>query len=209
VQTLSTVAAALVLIVAVGQVRSGALSVGALIAYLLYIDMVFSPIQQLSQVFDGYQQAAVGLSRIKDLLRLRTTVPPAVDPVPVPAAGLSGQAFITNTVYWRPPGNRTPTPGEQMACAPFLDRAVTLVKPKALLLVGGAAAKSVLKKDEGILRLRGRWFDWRSSDGALELPAMPTLHPAFLLRDPRMKGEAWKDLQRVMAEMGLKAPQKQ
>ncbi len=63
------------LVLAVGQVRSGALSVGALIAYLLYIDMVFSPIQQLSQVFDGYQQAAVGLSRIKDLLRLRTSTP--------------------------------------------------------------------------------------------------------------------------------------
>jgi ATP-binding cassette subfamily B protein len=90
VQTLSTVASALVLVVAVGQVRSGALSVGALIAYLLYIDMVFSPIQSLSQVFDSYQQAAVGLARIKDLLRLRTTVPPAVDPVPVPASGFSG-----------------------------------------------------------------------------------------------------------------------
>jgi len=90
VQTLSTVASALVLVVAVSQVRSGALSVGALIAYLLYIDMVFAPIQQLSQVFDGYQQAAVGLSRIKDLLRMRTTVPPVADPVPVPAAGLTG-----------------------------------------------------------------------------------------------------------------------
>ncbi|HEY6494569.1 MAG TPA: ABC transporter ATP-binding protein [Trebonia sp.] len=90
VQTLSTVASALVLVVAVGQVRSGALSVGALIAYLLYIDMVFSPIQSLSQVFDGYQQAAVGLARIKDLLRLRTTVPPAAAPVPVPEAGLTG-----------------------------------------------------------------------------------------------------------------------
>jgi ATP-binding cassette subfamily B protein len=90
VQTLSTVASALVLVVAVGQVRTNALSVGALIAYLLYIDMVFAPIQSLSQVFDGYQQAAVGLARIKDLLRLRTTVPPAADPVPVPAAGFTG-----------------------------------------------------------------------------------------------------------------------
>jgi len=90
VQTLSTVASALVLIVAVGQVRSGALSVGALIAYLLYIDMVFSPIQSLSQVFDGYQQAAVGLQRIKDLLRLSTSTPPAVSPTPVPAVGLTG-----------------------------------------------------------------------------------------------------------------------
>jgi ATP-binding cassette subfamily B protein len=90
VQTLSTVASALVLVVAVGQVRSGALSVGALIAYLLYIDMVFAPIQSLSQVFDGYQQAAVGLQRIKDLLRLSTSTPPSAAPVPVPDAGLSG-----------------------------------------------------------------------------------------------------------------------
>ena len=89
VQTLSTVASALVLVVAVGQVRSGALSVGALIAYLLYIDMVFAPIQSLSQVFDGYQQAAVGLQRIKDLLRLSTSTPPPAVPVPVPDAGLT------------------------------------------------------------------------------------------------------------------------
>jgi ATP-binding cassette subfamily B protein len=90
VQTLSTVASALVLVVAVGQVRSGALSVGALIAYLLYIDMVFAPIQSLSQVFDGYQQAAVGLQRIKDLLRLSTSTPPSASPVEVPDTGLSG-----------------------------------------------------------------------------------------------------------------------
>ena len=98
VQTLSTVASALVLVVAVGQVHSGALSVGALIAYLLYIDMVFSPIQQLSQVFDGYQQAAVGVSRIKDLMRLRTSVPEPKSPVPVPA-GVSGSANYTK-VGW-------------------------------------------------------------------------------------------------------------
>jgi ATP-binding cassette subfamily B protein len=76
VQTLSTVAGAIVLVIAVGQVRDGALTAGALIAYLLYIDMVFAPVQQLSQVFDGYQQAMVGLSRITDLLRLSTSTPP-------------------------------------------------------------------------------------------------------------------------------------
>jgi ATP-binding cassette subfamily B protein len=99
VQTLSTVASALVLVVAVGQVHSGALSVGALIAYLLYVDMVFAPIQQLSQVFDGYQQASVGLSRIKDLLRLRTTVPPAADPLPVPAAGFTGRIELRDVRF--------------------------------------------------------------------------------------------------------------
>jgi DNA polymerase len=110
------------------------------------------------------------------------------------AAGVAERAFITNTVFWRPPGNRTPTPAEQAICAPFVERAIALVKPSMLLLVGGASAKAVLKKDEGILSLRGRWHEWRSADGALELPAMPTLHPAFLLRQPAAKKRAWADL---------------
>ena len=110
------------------------------------------------------------------------------------AAGLNGRVFITNTVFWRPPGNRTPTPAEQMACAPFLERAIALVQPRFLLLSGGAAAKSVLRREEGILSLRGRWFDWASQDGALRLPALPTLHPAFLLRQPGAKKRAWQDM---------------
>jgi uracil-DNA glycosylase family 4 len=110
------------------------------------------------------------------------------------AAGLEGRVFITNTVFWRPSGNRTPSAAEQAVCAPFLDRAIALVAPKFLLLVGGAAAKSVLRKNEGILSLHGRWFDWRSADGAQEIPALPTLHPAFLLRQPAAKKKAWADL---------------
>jgi DNA polymerase len=110
------------------------------------------------------------------------------------AAGLTDRVFITNTVFWRPPGNRTPVAHEQMVCLPFLERAIELVSPKMLLLVGAPSAKSMLKRDEGILSLRGRWFEWRSSDGRLELPAMPTLHPAFLLRQPAAKKKAWSDL---------------
>lgn len=110
------------------------------------------------------------------------------------AAGLTDRVFITNTVYWRPPGNRTPSPAEQLVCAPFVERAIALVQPKLLLLVGGAAAKSVLQRPEGILSLHGRWFDWRSSDEAQTLPALPTLHPAFLLRQPAAKKKAWADL---------------
>ena len=110
------------------------------------------------------------------------------------AAGLADRAFITNTVFWRPPGNRTPIPAEQALCAPFLERAIALVRPRALLLVGGASAKAMLKREEGILTLRGRWLEWRSSSGELELPAMPTLHPAFLLRQPAAKKKAWEDL---------------
>ena len=122
------------------------------------------------------------------------------------AAGLTGRVFITNTVYWRPPGNRTPTPQEQMVCQPFLERSIALVAPKVLLLAGGASAKSVLQKSEGILSLRGRWFDWTSSDGAMTLPAMPTLHPAFLLRQPGAKKRAWTDL--LMLEERVDRPER-
>ena len=110
------------------------------------------------------------------------------------AAGLHDRVFITNTVFWRPPGNRTPTFGEQTACAPFVERAIELVQPRLLLLVGGASAKFMLGKDEGILSLRGRWFEWRSHNGETVLPALPTLHPAFLLRQPAAKKRAWADL---------------
>jgi ATP-binding cassette, subfamily B, bacterial len=110
VQALSTLASVLVLVVAVGQVRSGALSVGALIAYLLYIEMVFAPIQQLSQVFDGYQQASVGLARMKDLLRLRTSTPSAApdDVVPVPAAGLRGEITLRDVRFSYTTGSALP-----------------------------------------------------------------------------------------------------
>jgi DNA polymerase len=118
------------------------------------------------------------------------------------AAGLTGQVFITNTVFWRPPGNRTPTPAEQAVCAPFLERAIMLVKPRALLMAGGAAAKSMLGRKEGVLALRGRWFAWRSADGALEIPALPTLHPSFLLRQPLAKGKAWEDMLILSERLG-------
>jgi uracil-DNA glycosylase family 4 len=115
----------------------------------------------------------------------------------VAAAGLTGRVFITNTVFWRPPGNRTPSPAEQAACAPFVERAIALVRPKLLMLAGGASAKHMLKTSEGILSLRGRWFEWKSEDGALDLPVLPTLHPAYLLRQPAAKKKAWEDLLRL------------
>ncbi|HEX3916498.1 MAG TPA: uracil-DNA glycosylase [Caulobacteraceae bacterium] len=117
------------------------------------------------------------------------------------AAGLTDRVFITNTVFWRPPGNRTPTPAEQAACAPFVERAIALVQPRFLLLAGGASAKHMLKTSEGILSLHGRWFEWRSEDGSLELPALPTLHPAFLLRQPAAKKKAWDDLLTLMERL--------
>jgi DNA polymerase len=117
------------------------------------------------------------------------------------AAGLNDKVFITNTVFWRPPGNRNPTPAEQAICAPFVDRAIHLVGPKLLLLSGGVSAKSLLKRQDGILSLRGQWFEWTSDDGKAVIPALPTLHPAFLLRQPAAKAQAWKDLLTLLSRL--------
>lgn len=117
------------------------------------------------------------------------------------AAGLTDRVFITNTVFWRPPDNRTPTPAEQAVCEPFVERAIALVRPRLILLAGGASAKGMLKRSEGILTLRGRWFDWTSHDGGLTIPALPTLHPAFLLRQPIGKKKAWQDLMTLCARL--------
>jgi uracil-DNA glycosylase len=117
------------------------------------------------------------------------------------AAGLSDQVFITNTVFWRAPANRTPSPPEQAVCTPFVERAISLVRPRVLLLMGGASAKHMLKRPEGILSLRGRWNDWTSEDGGLTIPAMPTLHPAFLLRQPVAKAHAWQDILTLLSRL--------
>lgn len=117
------------------------------------------------------------------------------------AGGLTGKVFITNTVFWRPPGNRTPTPQEQAVCAPFVERAFAILQPKAVLLLGAAAAKSVLQTDEGIMRMRGQWREWRLAEGAVSAPVLPTLHPAFLLRQPLAKRQAWSDILSLAARL--------
>lgn len=117
------------------------------------------------------------------------------------AAGLTDRVFITNTVFWRPPGNRTPSPQEQAVCAPFVERTFALLKPKAVLLVGAAASKSVLQTDEGIMKLRGQWKEWRLGEGGVSAPVMPTLHPAFLLRQPQAKRQVWADLLALSARL--------
>ena len=116
VQSLSTVAGAIVLIIATGEVRSGALRVGALIAYLLYIDMVFAPVQEMSQVFDGYQQAVVGLRRIKDLLLLRTSTPAAVRPLPV--TRLEGRIELRDVRFGYETANRDAINGVSLVITP-------------------------------------------------------------------------------------------
>ena len=99
--------------------------------------------------------------------------------------------YITNTVYWRPPGNRTPTPEEVQACAPFLARQIELTSPDVLVLLGNAAAKNILGVTEGIMRLRGKWLTYPAGDR--DIAAFATLHPAYLLRNPHDKRLAWRD----------------
>lgn len=117
------------------------------------------------------------------------------------AAGLLDKAFVTNVVFWRPMANRNPSTLECAVCAPFLERTISLVRPKALLLLGASAARTVLKKDQGILTLRGQWFDHVSESDAQVTPALATLHPAFLLRTPAAKKQAWRDVLTMAARV--------
>jgi uracil-DNA glycosylase family 4 len=104
-------------------------------------------------------------------------------------------AYITNTIFWRPPGNRAPTTMESELCLPFLERHIELVNPRVLVLLGKQAAAVVLESTEGISRLRGKWKAYGKS--GLDVPVMPTYHPAFLLRQPAAKREAWRDFLEV------------
>lgn len=107
--------------------------------------------------------------------------------------------LISNVIYWRPPGNRTPTPIEASICRPFVDRLIDITRPKVLLLAGGAPTK-VLLGLAGIMRARGVWREMTTSDGA-SIPVMPIFHPAFLLRQPANKRLAWHDLLAVQARL--------
>jgi DNA polymerase len=100
-------------------------------------------------------------------------------------------AYITNTIFWRPPGNRTPTPMESELCLPFLERHIELARPRMLVLLGKQSAAVVLETTEGITRLRGKWKTY--AKGGLTLPVMPTYHPAYLLRHAPAKRDAWRD----------------
>ena len=102
-------------------------------------------------------------------------------------------AYITNVLNWRPPENRDPSPEEAAMCLPFLRRHIELVNPGIIVLLGAVAARHVMGFSEGIMKLRGRWLEYRVGDHMV--PVMPTLHPAYLLRQPAHKKLAWRDLQ--------------
>jgi uracil-DNA glycosylase family 4 len=133
----------------------------------------------------------------------------------IKAMGLRREdVYIANVVKCRPPGNRTPEPDECETCSPFLMRQIATVKPKVVVALGATAAKNLLAMNSSLGDLRGRWFDFKPSGAQSSDPTWPgarvavTYHPAYLLRDPRQKGETWKDLQMVMKYLGLEPPKK-
>jgi DNA polymerase len=124
------------------------------------------------------------------------------------AIGLDrSMVYIANVVPWRPPGNRTPTPAEIALCLPFTRRQIALVDPKILVCLGAPATQTLLGARDGIMRLRGRWLDYRLDSKAI--PALPMLHPAFLLRQPAQKRLAWQDLRalaKAIERLGERPP---
>ena len=116
--------------------------------------------------------------------------------------GLSrGDVLISNTVFWRPPGNRTPTSQEIAACMPFVEKLIEIVRPRIIVPLGGAAAKSLLGETKGIGRLRGHWFSVETPELSQPVVATPIFHPAYLLRSPIQKCAAWNDLRLIQKKL--------
>ncbi len=116
------------------------------------------------------------------------------------AIGLDRRSvYIANVIPWRPPGNRTPTPQETAICRPFIARQIALCDPDFLVCLGGPSVQTLLEQKDGILRLRGRWFDYKS--GQRSIPALAALHPAYLLRQPAQKNLAWRDFRSLKARL--------
>jgi uracil-DNA glycosylase family 4 len=114
----------------------------------------------------------------------------------IAAIGLNrGNAYIANVIPWRPPGNRTPTPQETQICLPFIQRQIELVNPDVLVTLGNPSTQTLLSTREGIMKTRGRWFDYDT--GTRVIRAMATFHPAYLLRSPSYKKMSWQDLRAI------------
>jgi uracil-DNA glycosylase len=116
----------------------------------------------------------------------------------IEAMGLQrSDVYICNVVKCRPPGNRQPEPDEVEKCSPFLFRQLDVLQPKVIVCLGATAAQTLLQTNRGISHFRGQWMDFRG------YKMLATYHPAYLLRNPAAKGDVWKDLQKVMGELGL------
>jgi len=123
------------------------------------------------------------------------------------AIGLDREAiYVSNILFWRPPGNRNPSEDDIRACLPFVERHIALAQPKVLVFAGKLAAQTMLGTSEGIMRMRGRWSEYRIRDASgapteTALPALPVLHPAFLLRQPAWKAQTWRDMLSLQAKL--------
>lgn len=179
-------------------------------------------LRQIMESFDGCNLKATAKSMVfadgnpeADLMLVGEAPGRDEDLEGLPFVGRSGQlldrilaaigldrksAYIANVIPWRPPGNRTPTPHETEICRPFIERQIALAKPKVLVTLGGPSAKLLVGSTDGILRLRGGWKSHTTSDGTV-IPVMPTLHPAYLLRNPAHKKLAWRDFLEVKAKL--------
>ena len=114
----------------------------------------------------------------------------------IAAIGLDrSSVYIANVIPWRPPGNRTPTPQETQICLPFIQRQIELVNPDVLVTLGNPSTQTLLSTREGIMKTRGRWFDYDT--GTRTIRALATFHPAYLLRSPSYKRMAWLDLRAI------------
>jgi uracil-DNA glycosylase family 4 len=114
----------------------------------------------------------------------------------IAAIGLDrSKAYIANVIPWRPPGNRTPTPQETQICLPFIQRQIELVNPDVLVTLGNPSTQTLLSTRDGIMKTRGRWFDYDT--GTRTIRAMATFHPAYLLRSPSYKRMSWQDLRAI------------
>jgi uracil-DNA glycosylase family 4 len=116
------------------------------------------------------------------------------------------KVYITNVLNWRPPQNREPSPEEAAACLPFLHRHIELADPQILILLGAVSVRHLLGLHDGITRLRGKWLVYQNPSAGRAIPVMPTLHPAYLLRQPAAKRLVWRDLLAVsekLSELGL------
>ena len=122
----------------------------------------------------------------------------------IAAIGLDrSKAYIANVIPWRPPGNRTPTPQETQICLPFIQRQIELVNPDVLVTLGNPSTQTLLSTREGIMKTRGKWFDYDT--GTRIIRAMATFHPAYLLRSPSYKRMSWQDLRAIAQALAVEA----
>lgn len=120
----------------------------------------------------------------------------------IAAIGLDrSSVYIANVIPWRPPGNRTPTPQETQICLPFIQRQIELVNPDVLVTLGNPSTQTLLSTRDGIMRTRGRWFDYDT--GTRTIRALPTFHPAYLLRSPSYKRMSWQDLRAIAKALAV------